>query len=173
MDSDEQVRDADQPEKVVPARIAERQAKRSSSGWKIRKPSKRMLIISVIVVILAAAGGWFGFRFIAYAGIDTVRYQAVYLDNDNVYFGKVEFLLNGNVILNDVYRVQAADGGTGTDKDANAQAAADIRLIKPGNELHAPDDKMLISREKILFIENLKTDGKVTNAINEYQKQKK
>lgn len=136
------------------------------------KFGKRSLI-ALIILLLASVGGWFGYRFIVYAGIDTGRYQAVYLDNENVYFGKVEYLLNGNVILNDVYRVQAADGGTKTDQNANSQTAADIRLIKPGNELHAPDDKMLIGREKILFIENLKTDGKVTNAIVEYQKQKK
>lgn len=136
------------------------------------KFGKRSIVV-IVLLLLAIVGGWFGYRFVAYAGIDTNRYQAVYLDNDNVYFGKVEVLLNGDILLNDVFRVQATEGNTSTNKDSNAQTAADIRLIKPGNELHAPDDKMLIGREKILFIENLKTDGKVTNAIIEYQKQKK
>jgi|GEM_PF-4877819 len=48
----------------------------------------------------------------------------------------------------------------------------DIRLIKPGNELHAPDDTMRITRSKVVFIENLKTDGKVTQAITDYLKDK-
>lgn len=173
MDSDEKVHDGDKPEKTTPVSVAERRVQQGVLKLKNRKLSKRSLIVAIVIVILVAVGGWFAFRFIAYAGIDTSRYQAVYLDNDNVYFGKVEILLNGDILLNDVFRVQAAEGSAGTNQNANAQAAADIRLIKPGNELHAPDDKMLIGREKILFIENLKTDGKVTNAITEYQKQKK
>lgn len=139
---------------------------------KVHGFSKRNKAIGIVLSIaLLLASGWFSYGYFAYAGIDTARYQAVYLDNDNVYFGKVQFLMGGNILLKDVFRIQAA-ADTAKTTDQNAQAAADIRLIKPGNELHAPDDTMLINKDKVLFIENLKTDGKVTEAIVNYQKEK-
>lgn len=103
---------------------------------------------------------------LTYQAIDTTRYQAVYLDNDNVYFGKVKYMMNGDMLLTDVFRIQAGDA-----KSDDSTAANDIRLIKPGSELHAPDDTMRINRSKVVFVENLKTDGKVTQAILDYKKQ--
>ena len=110
----------------------------------------------------------------AYIGIDTKRYQAVYLTNDNVYFGKVQVLLNGDLFVTDVFRVQAATSSgddAGVADNSASNTTGDIRLIKPGKELHAPDDTMLIKRNNILFIENLQTDGSVTQAIVDYHKQ--
>ena len=38
-----------------------------------------------------------------------------------------------------------------------------------GGELHGPEDVMYVSREQVLFWENLKDDGKVATAIKDYQ----
>jgi hypothetical protein len=133
------------------------------------------MILAVIVVRMS-------YHHIVYAGIDTHRYQAVYLTNDNVYFGRVQVLVNGDVFLTDVFRVQATSTTNSTEQNGDststktATTASDgsssgIRLIKPGKELHSPDDTMLIRRSNILFIENLKADGKVTQAIVDYHKQ--
>jgi len=43
-------------------------------------------------------------------------------------------------------------------------------LIKLGNEIHGPADSMIITKDHILFIEQLKDDSKVVRAIKEYQK---
>ncbi len=140
------------------------------TGSKSPTRSRKWLVIggTLLGVVLLAIGGWAGVNALAYQGIDTNRYQAVYLDNNNVYFGKVHYMANGDVLLQDVFRVQAG-GSTDTGKSPQSN---DIRLIKPGSELHGPDDVMRINRGKITFIENLKTDGKVTQAIQDYKKGK-
>ena len=153
-----------------------------------RSRKQPSLILKLVLFICIAAAAVFGirmlYRHIVYAGIDTTRYQAVYLTNDNVYFGKVHIQLTGDIFLTDVFRVQAAsttsgtgqNGDTSTDQtttstSTSSESTGDIRLIKPGKELHAPDDTMLIKRSNVLFIENLKTNGSVTQAIVDYHKQ--
>jgi len=137
-----------------------------------------LALLAILAIFIVRAS----YRHIVYSGIDTSRYQAVYLTNDNVYFGRVHMLINGDIFLSDVFRVQAAttanSSGQNTDSTttnsataSSADTAANVRLIKPGKELHAPDDTMLIRRGSVLFMENLKVDGKVTQAIIDYHKQ--
>lgn len=139
----------------------------------------RATYVGAIVLALIIATRTIYHR-VVYAGIDTKRYQAVYLTNDNVYFGKVHIMVNGSIFLTDSFRVEAASSTSTTSQGASSSSSSasssndktsDIRLIKPGKELHAPDDTMLINRGNVLFIENLKADGKVTQAILEYHKE--
>lgn len=156
--------------------------KTTSSGVKPsvkrRKPRRVLKTILVCLLLIGIlAGAWFGYQKIAYVGIDTSRYQAVYLDNDDVYFGKVQKLLNGDILLNDVFRVQAAPvetaktptSSTDTASTGSTQQSSEIRLIKPGKELHAPDDTMLINTGKVRFIENIGNKSSVAKAINDYR----
>ncbi len=94
------------------------------------------------------------------ASIATGEFQAVFLTNNQVYFGKVTSSLEAQyVVLEDVYYIQATgpaeDGGT--------------NLIKLGNETHGPEDKMSINRDHILMVENLKGDSQIVQAIAEHQ----
>jgi len=162
---------------------ATQQKTSSLPKWKELPRSKRNVVkwvffVCIAVVLLCMVRATY--RHIVYAGIDTTRYQAVYLTNDNVYFGKVEILVNGDIFLTDVFRVQAAATTSNAQEDNSSSSTGardtgastgDIRLVKPGKELHAPDDTMLIQRRNVLFVENLKTDGTVTKAIVDYHKQ--
>jgi len=156
------------------------------SNVSLRKPRAKRLVPSkktviwltggVLLTIIATIFIRAMYHHITYAGIDTKRYQAVYLTNDDVYFGKVHMLVNGDTLLTDVFRVQATTSTTNDQSSSATKATASddssgIRLIKPGKELHAPDDTMLIKKDSILFVENLKTDGKVTQAIIDYHRQ--
>jgi len=97
------------------------------------------------------------------------RYQAVFLSNGQVYFGKVTDVNSQTLVLEDIYYLRVAK---------NLQAGADIEgqpttdsfsLIKLGNEIHGPEDKMSINLDHVLFVEDLKADSKVVEAINEYK----
>ena len=109
-------------------------------------------------------------------------YQAVFLTNGQVYFGKLSDVSATYATLNDIYYlqvtqppVQQASQGTGgqpatAQTQAQAQAQAQLSLVKLGNELHGPVDEMKINRDQILFYEDIKEDGRVMTAIREYQK---
>jgi hypothetical protein len=85
---------------------------------------------------------------------------AVFLSNNQVYFGKIDKESEAKMWLKNIYYIQQPKPG---------EKADDISLLKLGNELHGPEDMMEINRSQILFIEKLKEDGKVAKAIQSYQ----
>lgn len=91
------------------------------------------------------------------------KYQSVFLTNGQVYFGKISNMDNNFVTLTDIYYLQVGpQQGSGT---STTTAQQEIHLVKLGQELHGPTDEMHISRQQILFYEDLKDDGQVVTAI--------
>jgi hypothetical protein len=101
--------------------------------------------------------------------VDETKYQAVFLNGGQVYFGKVKNLNNDYVRMRDIYYLQV-NQQVQPNAAASTAAANDVSLVKLGCELHGPQDEMVINREQIVFWENLKTDGQVAKAVAEYQK---
>lgn len=99
---------------------------------------------------------------------DDNKYQAVFLTNGQVYFGKLKDDDGNYVKLTDIYYLQSKDQSV-QPKDAAAADQSNLTLIKLGKELHAPADEMNISRQQVLFWENINEDGKVFQAIKEYK----
>jgi hypothetical protein len=87
------------------------------------------------------------------------EYQAVFIDNGQVYFGKLEKTKKDFYQLTDVYYLQS---GIAVDQEAN------LSLTKLGSEAHGPEDKMEINVSHILFYEDMKDDSKVVQAIKQY-----
>lgn len=99
-------------------------------------------------------------------------YQAVFLTNGQVYFGKLSESTSMYVNLKDIYYLQVTQPVQGP-KDAEQPTPpqqAQIQLVKLGSELHGPQDEMQINRDQVLFFEDLKEEGRVVQAIREYQK---
>ena len=145
-----------------------------NSDQKPRKPL--MLIVAIIAIIVLIGGSWFAWMKMAGGdtGVKTGQYQAVFLTNGQVYFGKVSNVNGSYVTLTDIYYLQVqesvqADNKNTSDKDDQSQ----VSLAKLGSELHGPEDTMHISRQQVLFWENLKNDGKVVQAINSYKQENK
>ncbi|HPN15423.1 MAG TPA: hypothetical protein PLF71_04940 [bacterium] len=93
--------------------------------------------------------------------------QAVFLTNGQVYFGVVQSKDSGQIVLSDIYYLQSDRAANNA---ANLESQQDIKLIKLGNELHGPEDRMEINRQHVLFIEDLKSDSKVVKAIQDFSK---
>ena len=108
------------------------------------------------------------------SGLGTVkkdRYQAVFLTNGQVYFGKINKMDANNIVLNDIYYLQqAADVQNSEDKEATA-AQNQLTLAKLGKELHGPEDVMYIERSQVLFWENLTEKSQVVETIDKEKKQ--
>jgi hypothetical protein len=127
-----------------------------------------MLVIAVVVILLSAAGYFLMAK--SKLGSTAGGYQAVFLSNGQVYFGKVANKDDNFVKLTDIYYLQLKQPLQNQNQDMLNQP--DLTLIKLGNELHGPADMMEINRTQILFIEDLKKDSKVVQAIEKYRASK-
>ena len=132
-----------------------------------------MAIIAAVVIIVLVLGGWFAWSsFNGDAGVKTGQYQAVFLTNGQVYFGKVSNVNGSYVKLTDIFYLQVQQS-VQPDSKSSSSNNSQVSLAKLGSELHGPEDAMFISRQQVLFWENLKNDGKVVQAINSYKQQNK
>ena len=98
---------------------------------------------------------------------DQDSYHAVFLSNGQVYFGKITARNNDSTLLENIYYLQVSNPLQQV-PPTEAAAQPQLSLVKLGNELHAPEDHMIINNQHILFIEELKSDGKVVEAITAY-----
>lgn len=99
-------------------------------------------------------------------------YQAVFLQNGQVYFGRLSSIDQEYVKLTDVYYLQTSQDVQGKDskKADDKENQPQLQLNKLGNELHGPQSQMYIVKENISFWENLKSDSKVVEAIQNQNK---
>ena len=145
-----------------------------NSGRKSKtKISKRKLVnivVSVLIVVVFLVGGWFLSQTSSSVHINGGKYQAVFLTNGQVYFGKLQKLSGSYFRLTDVFYLQTTDTTSDSVQNASDSSSTNVQLIKLGNEVHGPDDEMVIDKGQILFFENLKKDGKVTQSISNYYK---
>jgi hypothetical protein len=102
---------------------------------------------AVAVVALGALAFWFSPERVMAA--KTRGYQAVLLDNNQVYFGKMADLNTDYPVLTDVFYIQ-----TSVNQETKQQNNI---LLKRGKEWHAPD-KMVLNARHIIMIEPV-TDG--------------
>lgn len=100
--------------------------------------------------------------------VDGSKYQAVFLNNGQVYFGNITKINGDYLKLNNIfYLTQNATTGT----NANT-TNGDYTLVKLGcQQIHYPFDQMVINRNQVTFWENLSKDGKVAQSITEFKKQ--
>ncbi len=141
-----------------------------------RKMSRlKLMVLSIVGFIVVAAvvvGGLYWMRTASGTGIDNSKYQAVFLTSGQVYFGKLNTSDASYSKLTDVFYIQAK-ANNATQNPQDGEASTDLQLIKLGAEVHGPEDEMIISKDQVLFYENLKTDGKVATSIKQYYDQKK
>ncbi len=88
------------------------------------------------------------------------KWQAVFLNNRQVYFGKLKNENATYVTLSDVYYLQTA-----TDLDQSQNTSASLNLVKLGGEVHGPEDTIYIPKSSVLFWENMKDTSRVVKTI--------
>jgi flagellar basal body-associated protein FliL len=151
--------------------VAQKQAHASATPGK-KSRLTRYLVVFVVVLVVAGAvfGVWYSNnkKSTTLVGVDPDRYQALFLTNGQVYFGKLSQADDKTVKINDIYYLHITQQ---VQPESEQQTEAEPpQLIKLGEELHKPDDEMFIDRSQVSFWENIKDDGKVAEAIREYSK---
>jgi len=121
--------------------------------WKKRQCGVRQVVISAAIcllsVVMGCGGGELGFP---------TEYQAVFLDNGQVFFGKIEETSSPYITLRDVFYVQSV-----TDRDKKETKNI---LLKRGYEWHGPAFMRLNPRHVVL-IEPVGPDSRVAQLIRE------
>ena len=92
----------------------------------------------------------------------TTPYQAVLLNNNSVYYGKLEGYGTANPVLTSVFYIL-------TKSDPETKQVQNV-LVKRGKELHGPD-RMYLNPNSIVFVEPVGTDSRVAQLISEANKQ--
>jgi hypothetical protein len=103
-------------------------------------------------------------------GNSGTTYQAVFLANGQVYFGKLSNADGLWLTLEDIYYLQTTPSPS--EIQSNQQPSSNINLVKLGGELHGPTDKMRVNRTSVLFVEDLRSDSGVVLAIDKLKKSK-
>jgi flagellar basal body-associated protein FliL len=133
------------------------------------KSGSKLLPLVVVVVVLAVIGGGFWFLKGRGGGGISSEYKGVYLTNGRAYYGKIVDESANDILLRDVYYLVVVNPSA----DSEATQQAQPRLIKLGGEISGPMDEIRVNREQVLYIETLKEDGQVVQAIRKYQEQLK
>ena len=121
-----------------------------------------LLLIALILVVLVVRTQLFraGVRTLfapsAAEVIDRNAYQAVFLSNGSTYFGHLDQQGDDWFVLTDVFYLSVSD-------------QSQTQLIKRGSEAQGPKEPMIIARDQVLFIENLRDDGDIVTLIKKFK----
>lgn len=164
---------ARQQEPVAQTPPVERDSRPAPSRYqpkedKPKKPVLQIVLITLITLVVLGTAGYFLFhKFNQNSGIDSSRYQGVFLTNDVMYYGKLSDANDGYMKLTDVYYLHTPETTASDDESEPTNPSDSVQLIKRGSEVHGPEDVMYIAKDQILHFENLKTDGVVAKSIEQ------
>ena len=134
---------------------------------RLANPLSLLLLFCVAIVLLGVTGLAIVVKQPEEADhINEDNLQAVFLEGGQVYFGSISELNDNYLRLNNIYYLRVNQQVQPEQEGQPAQQ--DISLVKLGCELHGPEDLMILNRSKVLFWENLKEDGQVTQAVKKY-----
>ena len=137
---------------------------------KVRKVNeslaRRLAAIVALIAVLAAVY----FLFFRKSGGEEImvkagNWYAVKLVDGEIFYGQIKDTAADPVIIENVYYNYDQQKG-----DKAASETGNLRLVKRGEETHGPEGIMNIVRLQVLYMEPLKKDSKVLEAILNYEK---
>ena len=159
------------PESAMPGPEAQMaQPAQKKGGW----GTKILVIIIIIVVILVGlylVSKYTSWNILnvdkeAVSSVETKGWNAVFLSNGQVYFGRIAKQTERTLVLEEIYYLQVTQQIQPAEGEPEPQQ--NLSLVKLGNELHGPQDAMNINMDHVLFTEELKPDSRVVDAVKRY-----
>ena len=154
----------------------ERAPRREEPAAPKRRRGPFIVILAILLIALLGFGGWllWTHQQKSNTGIDTGKYQAVFLSNGQHYFGKLQSMNDEYFKLSDVYYLEqkSETGETKTATTPTQQTAVELRKLGE-KEIHGPEDTMIISKDQVLLYENLTDKSQVVSSINQHKQQAK
>lgn len=116
-----------------------------------------VVVLVVIVVLAIAAARSLSSGSSLPSDVNTNTYQAVFLSNSQIFFGKLTAAGGNYYELRHVFFLQSTPATKGQ--------PGSQRLIPLTKEIHNPEDLMVISRSQVVYIENLNPAGRAAKLI--------
>ena len=92
------------------------------------------------------------------------------MSNGQIYFGKLSDFNDASLKITNIYYPQAqTTEETSTKTDVQSEQS-NIQLFRVTDGVHGPEDQMIITKSQVLYYENLKSDSKVTQLIEQNEK---
>lgn len=152
------------PRPAEPATDAPSRVERS--GRKEPALKRKLPFIGVIIAAVLLLGAAFYFFKVSTGGMIDSGYQAVFLTNGQVYFGKLQIVNDSYMKISNVYYIQNGNSTAATQQDTTAAAGStNIQLVPLTSAVHGPKDEMVIAKSQVIFFENLKDDGQAAKLI--------
>lgn len=118
--------------------------------------------VTAIVLVLVVVLAWLAITAVIpddpFAGVvDDSRIQAVVLSNDSVFFGRLRVASAEFFELRDAHFLQQSVEGETVDRAA----------VPLTEQVHGPEDRMLIRRDEVIAIENLSPESDIAQQIED------
>ena len=137
-----------------------------ATGKRVMQKRKVAVMAGAALVLLVAATGVFWLIQQVYQSnlqrIDTSAYQAVFLSNGQSYFGKLQNTGGDFLVMKSPYTAQ-------TVKDSTTSADT-TTLLRVKDQVYGPEDSIAIKSSQVTSWQNLRSDSKVTTAIDSKNK---
>lgn len=102
---------------------------------------------------------------------DSTKYQIVYTVNGQAYFGKIVAINDDFLVMQHVYVAKSENvPNTATEKQKQ-DLEQNTAIVRTTSQVYGPEDKMQLSKQNVLFWQDLSKTSKVSQAINQDQSQ--
>ncbi len=129
---------------------------------------KYQAIIIIIALVIVSVTSVYMLKHRQSSRQDNQLRQAVFLVNNQVYFGYSKNYSDQMIELTEVYYLRTQDFLQPSNDQIEQDEKKKISLVKLGTEIHGPTDRMFINRDQVLFIEDMRDDSKINDAIKKY-----
>lgn len=122
------------------------------------------LILTLAVVLIGVFVTW---QLLLPRGerVNPDQYQIVVTTNGKTYFGKLRPISGEYLVLDNPYTTQTVTS-TADNKQPDQEQTA---LLKLSQQTYGPEDVLSIRSDQVLFWQNIRSDSKVTKAIESKQ----
>ena len=128
------------------------------------KSSRSWLVTIVIIIIVILAGAVYFFNQGKLSKDN--KLQAIFLDNNQVYFAKVVKQDSSSLYLDNVYYIETQQQVIPATEEGGEDQVINVpTIVKRGSELHKPQGYLKINRSKVISIEEICQDSEVMKEI--------
>lgn len=123
-------------------------------------------LLAACIVLVLAIGALVAWKMVYGAQPASDRYQAVFLDNGQTFFGKLKNTHGTYLRLEQAYTTKQQELPKDATDEQKQAVGNNLSLIKVDSVVYGPESTMMIRADQVLFWQNLQEGSKVSKAID-------